>query len=370
MTQSGGRTSIVLVGAGHAHVEVIRAFGLRPPAGADVTIVTDRLRAPYSGMLPGCIAGDYGVDEIHIDVAALAARSGCQLVEAEAVGVDRAARLVLLKDRPPIPYGLLSINIGVVPDLDGIAGAEAHAVPVKPVASFLRRLAQAEATLADAGRARRIVVIGGGAAGIELAFAFRDRWPAAAITLVAGGGLAPALNGGIRRRASRALGEAGVAVVERDEATAVDADAVTLASGRSLEADAVFVSTAARPPSWLDGTGLPRAADGGIAVRPTLQVSDDPSVFAAGDCATMADHPRPRAGVLAVRQGPVLARNLAAACEGHRFEAYRPQSDVLTILRTGPERAIAGRGRWPAVEGAWVWRWKRWIDQRFMARYA
>ncbi len=359
---------ILLVGAGHAHVQVMLAFAMQPLPGARITIVTDRLESPYSGLLPACIAGDLPPETMHIDVARLARRTGCRLIHAEATGIDRRSQRLLLRERPSLPYDLVSFDVGITPDLSGIAGAAEHAVPVKPIAGFLRRVRETEASLGHPPE--RVAVIGGGAAGIELAFAFRDRWPAASVALVAGSGLAPTLGGSALRRLRRALTERTVTLIEGDPAKEIGPGTVRLASGRAAQADAIFVSTAAKPAAWLVATDLPKAANGGIAVRQTLQSLDDWRVFAAGDCATMVGDPRQRAGVFAVRQGPVLARNLRAAAEGTRLEAYRPQKDFLAILRTGRDSAIATRGWLPAVEGAWVRRWKDRIDLAFMERFA
>jgi selenide, water dikinase len=367
-------TDIVLVGAGHAHVQVMRFLGMNPQPGLRVTVITDRPLAPYSGMLPGCIAGDYTAEDIHIDINRLARDTGCRMILASATGIDRARKLVLLKDRPPIAYDLLSINTGITPDLSGITGAAEHAVPVKPIAGILGRLERAIEAVRNFPRPSRLAVIGGGAAGIELALALNDRNRGLArfpseITLVAGGGLAPSLNAGLQRRARRALAEAGISVIEGDRAATIEQGAVTLASGCRIANDVAFVSTSAKLPDWLAATDLAKAGNEGIGVRPTLQSVTDDAIFAAGDCATMEHDPRPRAGVFAVRQGPVLARNLLAAARGWRLSPYKPQRDFLTILRTGGGRAIAGRGRYLAVEGQWVWRWKDRIDRDFMAMF-
>ncbi len=367
-------TDIVLLGAGHAHVQVIRAFGMEPQSGVRLTVIVDRLLAPYSGMLPGCIAGDYTADEIHIDVLRLARQAGCRLIHASATGLDRTSKHVLFADRPPLAYDLLSINVGITPDLSQIKGASDHAVPVKPIAGILGRLERAEAAVRSLPRPASLAIIGGGAAGIELALALDQRnrklsrFPSQ-ITLIAGGGLAPSLNPGVQRRVRRALSAAGITVIESDRGVAIEPDAVILASGRLIVNDVAFVSTHARLPGWLSETDLEKAANGGIAVRSTLQSADDQAVFAAGDCATMLNDPRPRAGVFAVRQGPFLAHNLMAAARGERLKDYRPQRDFLTLLRIGEGTAIAGRGRYFSTEGAWVWRWKDRIDRAFMAMF-
>ncbi|MFM9975637.1 MAG: selenide, water dikinase SelD [Beijerinckiaceae bacterium] len=368
------KTDIVLVGAGHAHVQVLQAFGMASPSGLRLTIITDRLQAPYSGMLPGCIADDYTPDDIHIDIARLARATGTRLIHASATGIDRQNKRILLRNRPPIAYDIASFNIGITPDMASINGAAEHAVPVKPIAGILERLHRAEMAVRRFPRAARLAVIGGGAAGIELALALNDRNNALSqhgveITLIAGGGLAPLLNAGAQKRTARALAAAGITVIDRDRAVAIEPGAVICASGRRLAIDVPFVSTHAKLPEWLTRTDLPKAANGGIAIAQTLQVMGDDSLFAAGDCATMTEDPRPRAGVFAVRQGAVLGGNLLAAAHGAALKPYKPQKDYLSILRTGHGQAIASRGRFFAVEGQWVWRLKDRIDQAFMERF-
>ncbi|MGL4636411.1 MAG: selenide, water dikinase SelD [Beijerinckiaceae bacterium] len=368
-------TDIVLVGAGHANVQVLRFFGMNPVPGVRITIITDRLLAPYSGMLPGCIAGDYTSDEIHIDVGKLARDTGARLIHAAAVGLDRSKKQLLLKGRPPVAYDLLALNVGITPDLTEIAGAAERAVPVKPIAGLLGRLERAVSAVRQLPRPAKLAVIGGGAAGIELALALYDRnrkltTIPSEITLVAGGGLAASLNAGMKRRAATALARAGIAVVEGDRAIAVEPGAVVCQSGRRIPNDVAFVSTNARLPQWLAATDIPKAANGGLAIRQTLQLQDDDAVFAAGDCASITGFPRVRAGVFAVRQGPWLARNLMAAARGERLASYTPQKDYLTILRTAADSAIAGRGRFFAMEGKWIARWKDRIDRRFMEMFA
>jgi selenide, water dikinase len=368
------QTDIVLLGAGHANVQVLQAFGMSAHPGIRLTMIADQLQAPYSGMLPGCIAGDYSVDDIHIDIARLTRFVGARLIHARAEGLDVVNQRVLLHNRAPVAYDLLAINVGIIPDMAALAGAQDHAVPVKPIAGILDRLERAETAVRHFPRAARLTVIGGGPAGIELALALGERnrrlsRHGVEITLIAGGGLAPSLNKGARQRIANALAAAGIQVVEGDRAIALEAGMVLCQSGRRIMTDVPFVSTHARLPGWLIQSDLPKADNGGIALRKTLQVKGHDAIFAAGDCATMEDDPRPRAGVFAVRQGPVLARNLLAAAQHGKLGHYKPQTGYLSILRTGPGMAIASRGGFFVVEGKWVWRWKDRIDKAFMAMF-
>jgi selenide,water dikinase len=351
-------------------VFVLEAFARRPEPGLRLTLATKDRLTPYSGMLPGHMAGLYGREEMHIDLDRLARGSGAALIQGVAVGIDPDARRVRLGSGEVLTYDLLSIDVGIIPDLSGIKGAAEHALAVKPIGELL---AKWDRLLADAARPqgpRRIAIVGGGVAGICLAFATaaRFRTGGTEVALISAGP-SPEINAGMTRRVSDALRRHGIVLHAGDPAVAIDRQGVTLVNGDRIEADAVLVSTSAAPPSFLHGAALAKDERGFLAVGPTLQVLDRPGIFAAGDCATMVAHPRPRAGVFAVRQGPVLARNLRRALRGEALESYTPQRDHLVLIGTGDGCAIGGRGRWLSFEGRWAWRLKDWLDRRFMRRF-
>ncbi len=370
---------IVLIGGGHAHVGVIKSFAMMPEPGVELVLIAKELDAPYSGMLPGYVAGHYDLDECHIDLVRLAAFAGARLIHGEAVGIDRQSRRIAIANRPALAYDFASVDTGITPMLTDIEGAEAHAIAVKPVSTFAPRWQALEASALQHDGPRRIVVIGTGAAGFELILAIRHRLrteaPKHAISpnalsfaLIGSGDVLPTHNAGAQGHARRALADAGVEVITGSAATQVGPGFVQCANGRRIEADAVLITTKAQPPAWFAETGLATDKAGFLTVHPTLQSTNDPHIFAVGDCAAVVGYPREKAGVFAVRQGPPLTRNLRRIIRGEAPLPFKPQRHFLTLLSCGDHTAIAARGRFAAA-GHWAWRLKDHIDRDFMAKF-
>jgi len=365
--------SLVLVGGGHAHVHVLKAFRDRPEPGVRIVLVSRDARTPYSGMLPGLIAGHYRDDEAHVDLGRLAAACGAAFACGEMSGLDRARKRVTLRDAPPVPYDVLSLDTGSTPSL-AADGAGEHALPVKPVEAFLAGLDRFAATARAADRRLRVVVVGGGAGGTETAISLAERFRAALpggapdITLLARGRLLPRFNERARRRLRGALDRNGIAVAEGAEARRIEADRIVARDGRVFACDLAIWATWAGAPAWLKDTGLALDERGFVALEPTLRVLNDPSVFAAGDVASVLAHPREKAGVYAVRQGPPLAANLRRALRGEPLRPFTPQATALALIGTGGGRAVAAWGPF-ALEGRFVWRLKEAIDRRWIRSY-
>ena len=365
---------LVLVGGGHTHVHVLRSFGLKPMPGVRLTLIGRDVETPYSGMIPGFVAGHYTFDECHIDLAWLCASTGARLVRGEATGIDRASRQVLLKDGPAVSYDLLSIDVGSAPNLETIPGARQWATPVKPIAEFGRHwMAFLERMTSWLGPLN-VTVIGGGAGGVELALAIDHHLRRAAkgaqvqVTLTTMDEILAGQAAAARRRMRAIFQRRGLRLLEKAAAVRIERGAVQLESGKWLQADAVFVVTEASAAEWFATTGLPLDGRGFLAVADTLRSTGDERIFAVGDCATVLKHPRPKAGVFAVRQGPPLAENLRRVLLDKAPEPFVPQARYLSIIGTGDGRAVATRGSW-AVEGAWVWRWKDHVDRKWMRLY-
>ncbi len=363
---------LVLVGGGHAHVRVLKGFGMRPMRGVRVTLISRDVETPYSGMLPGYVAGHYSFEECHIDLGRLARFAAARLIRDEAIGLDRNEHFVRCRAHPPIRYDLLSIDIGSAPRTDDVPGAAEHTIAVKPIAHFARRW---EALLARAQEMPRLrlAVVGGGAGGIELALSAQYRLAgmcsgAVEVTLVTREALLPSHNRRVRRLFERILAERRVALLTDSEIVRVKPGVLICDDDRRIAFDEALWVTEAGAAPWLAETGLPLTSDGFITIDETLRSTGDPSIFATGDVATMIAHPREKAGVYAVRQGPPLAANLRRVLAGRRPRRAVPQRRGLALIGTGDAHAIASRGP-IAGYGASLWRLKDWIDRRWMRRY-
>ncbi len=373
-------SDLVLVGGGHSHVGVLERFARKPLPGVRLTLICSDTHTPYSGMLPGYIAGHYGYDEVHIDLRRLAEFAGARFCRDEVVGLDREKRRVLCRDRPPLAYDRLSINIGSMPALERVSGAAGIAVPVKPVRHFNARWQALLERVRRGGGAMTIAIVGAGAGGVELVLAMqyrlrgererlgRDPDAIACHLFSAGNDILPTHNAGVRRRFEALLAERGVVVHRAAEVIRVAPGELWTRSGEMLAADEIVWVTQASGAAWLRQTGLALDAGGFIAVHDSLQTTSDPLIFAAGDCAALIGARLEKAGVFAVRQGRPLAENLRRSLLAQPLRAWRPQRRWLALISTGDRHAIASRGAFHA-EGAWVWRWKDWIDRRFMARF-
>jgi selenide,water dikinase len=371
---------IVLVGGGHSHVVVLHSFAMRPLPGVRLTLICTDTDTPYSGMLPGYIAGHYGFDDVHIDLRQLAEFAGARYLRDEVIGIDRAERKVLCRERPPVSYDALSINIGSTPQLGGVPGAAEHAVPVKPIRRFNQRwLALFERVRSHAGPAT-IAVVGAGAAGVELTLAmqYRLRNELAALgrdpdqlhfhLFSAEAEILPTHNAAVRRAFESVLSARGVSVHRSAEVSQVTAGRLQVRGGASFDADEIVWVTQAGGAAWLQETGLALDDSGFIRIGETLQSETDPLIFAAGDCAAMTGYRLEKAGVFAVRMGMPLAENLRRSVTREELIHYRPQSRWLALISTGDRHAVASRG-WLFARGDWIWRWKDWIDRRFMRKF-
>jgi selenide,water dikinase len=368
------RRELVLVGGGHAHVQVLRRWAMEPLAGVRLTVVLDRAEALYSGMVPGFVAGDYGAAECEIDVVPLARRAGARVLLAAATELDARAQRIALSGRPAIPYDLASLDVGSTVRGLELPGVREHALATRPIREFVDRLdAALERALAQSP-VLRLLVVGAGAAGVELAFTvearLRARGARPEVALVTDADeLLRGAPASLRRRARAEAELRGIRVHAGARVARVAARAVVLESGSELACDLAIWATGAAPVPLIAASALPKDDAGFVRVRDTLQVEGHDTLFAVGDCASLASAPwMPKAGVYAVRQGPVLEGNLRRALSNEPLRRYTPQRDFLALLNAGDKRAI-GAKRGVAFGGASAWRLKDAIDRRFVRRF-
>lgn len=369
-----GTSRLVLVGVGHAHLEVLRRIGAERPPELDLTVVSLHERHHYSGMVPGYLAGIYEEHELSFDLERQSAEAGGRFLRARAVDLDPAEREVLLEDGDRLSYDLVSFNLGSLARGQRRADVAEHAYSVKP----MHRATELKRALAAASRPhprRHVAVVGGGAAGVEVACAaaaVSRRRPASfrSILVEAGETILEGYDSKARELALETLETHGVEVLLGREVVEVGESAITLDDGRQMSAGLTIWLTGAAAPPLFERSELPVDDDGFLLVDDSLRSVGDTRVLGAGDCVTMERHPQtPKAGVYAVRQGPVLWRNLLAIHEGSEsLPTYEPQEDFLSILNTCDGRAILS-WRFIASHSRWAWWLKDWIDRRFVARY-
>ena len=358
---------LVFVGGGHAHALVLLKWAMSPLAGARLTVIDPNPVAPYTGMLPGHIAGHYARDALEMNLVALARHTGARLILGRARGLDLHARQVMVEGRPPIGYDVLSLDIGITSDLPSLPGFAQHATAAKPLGHYSERWAAFVQDLQVGRSAPKIAIVGAGVAGVELALAMAHRLADVErrqITLIERGNALPHLGRAARNRLLSLLDQRGVRLMTNAQPAEIEADGIRLTTGERIASDFTLGAAGSRPQPWLQDTGLD-LTDGFVTVDPMLRSVSHPEVFASGDCAHMRQSPRVKAGVFAVRQAPFLTHNLRAALTGSVMRTYTPQRDYLKLISLGGRSALADKWGLP-LAGPWLWRVKDRIDAKFM----
>jgi len=365
----GTERRLVLVGGGHAHAEVLRQFGQQPLPDTRLVLVAPQSLAPYSGMVPGWLAGQYRFDQLCIDVAALARLAGAEHLTQAVTGLDAARRTLHLADGRSLAYDLLSLNIGATLHPPQVPPA-GRCLALRPLAELERAWSAlwADPWLVDDPEPLAVTMVGGGAAGVEVMLAvcatLRRRLPQRTLLprlVTRSQRLLPGMADGAARRVEAALAAAGVRVQ-------LGTDALQLLARPARAPGLLLWAAGAQPHAWPVDGGLAADEAGFVRVDAMLRSVSHPEVFAVGDAAAW-DPPLPKAGVFAVRQGPVLAANLRAALQGTALRPYRPQRRYLALLATADGAAVAAWGAHAAQGRAFGWLKDR-IDRDFLGRYS
>ena len=375
---------LVLVGGGHSHLSVLRSFGMKPMPGLAITLISRDIVTPYSGAMPAYLAQQIEHRDMHIDLRPLAQFASVRLIQAEVSSIDLERKLVSVKDRPDIPFDIISLNIGSRPDAELIKGADRHALAVKPIDDFLtgwNKLRKRAQRKLQNDEHFKLAIIGGGPASVELAFATQARLASELETSVsdlknleiqlftADSCLLKSHNSKTREFTASELARRNIETKSDCRIVEIKPGALITQDGESVEFDEAIFATGASIPEWPFECGLQRSEDGFIEVKATLQSSNFEFVFATGDAATIRGEERPKSGVYAVRQGKVLADNLRRYATGRPLRNYFPQRKALALMNLCDGRAIASRGDL-FFEGRSMWRLKHWIDSRFVEKFS
>ena len=362
---------LLLAGGGQTHALVLRELVRRRNTGVEVVVVTPSSQLRYSGMLPGWIAGHYAPEELTIQLAPLARAAGAKLIAAQVQRLDLANRIAFTDGGEAFDFDVLSIATGAVVDVDAISGAREHALLMRPFETFMSGCEHILQAAKAAHELFRLTVIGAGAAGVEIALAAAYRAhvtgsPMRVHLLTGGVPILPGHGNRARSLMHHTLAKSGVQVLDAI-ADRIEPDAVITQDGMRLITEATLIATGVSAAAWLRDTQLALDERGFIAVNSHLQSISHPSVFAAGDVASLTETPRPKSGVYAVRAARPLAANVIAATTGEPLSSFTPQNRALYLISTGPKHAIASWGQW-AFAGDWVWHWKDWIDRDYIAK--
>jgi len=360
---------LILVGGGHAHLSVLHTLATSR-SNIEVVLITPGTHQAYSGMLPGWMAGHYRLSDCQIDLRPLALAAGVKLVINHVTGMDANRRRVALSDGSHLNYDLLSLDVGGETDLSWLEALGKRLLPIKPMGVFVQRWSEMMTKVAKQNDFR-LVVVGGGAAGVEIAlaaqYAFNKCSYNATVTLIASErGVLPGHAPGVANRVRDLLKQRGI-TLHQAHAVGVE-DGVLLGNGNHLSADIVIAATGSIPPYWLKTSQLGLDEYGYISVDATHRSLSHHDVFAVGDVCARTDTVMARSGVHAVFAGSVVAHNLIASMTDGKFVRYLPRRRSLYLLATGPKHAVASWGAFSAA-GHWVWRWKNWIDRRFMNKH-
>ena len=369
---------LVLVGGGHSHAIALKQWGLNPLSDADLILISDVEKTPYSGMLPGHIAGFYSYEETHIDLVSLAKFAGAELIIDRAINIDTENNK-LVCEHCFLEFDYLSLDIGSTPQTISAPGANKYVIPAKPVPVFLEAWYKLKQdAVSQAQQPLSIVIVGGGAGGVELALNMQTclqgilpdqgKHTLEIHLIHRGKELLSSHNSWVSNKLEQIVRQRDIKLHLQQDVVEVLADQVICQSGLSIKSSHTFWVTQATAPNWIKESNLATDQQGFILVKDTLQSVSHPQIFAGGDIATMINYSRPKAGVFAVRQGQPLLNNWQAILTNQPLQNYKPQDKYLALIGTGDYKAIASWSTWGWRSQVFWWL-KDYIDRKFMNQF-
>jgi len=362
---------LVFVGGGHSHALVLREWAMNPLPGVRITLISPQAMTPYSGMLPGLIAGHYSFEQTHIDLVKLSLWANIRFIQDSVIAIDVETNTLELKNRPAIEFDVVSIDIGSTPNQQ-IEGSAEFATPVKPISDFYQRwnLIQEQVQL---NKIKSLSVVGGGAGSVEviMAIAFKLEQFNSSLQynlITSSDDILPTYNRSVINRVKQQLNKYNINIYTSTWVEKLSQGVLHCQNTDPILTDEVIWCTQAAGSPWLKQSQLECDDAGFMNVRQTLQSLHYDHIFAAGDIANMVANPRPKAGVYAVRQAKTLFQNLRAVLLNQSLVEYKPQDDFLSLLALGEKQATGSKSIF-SFSGAWVWRWKNSIDVKFMDQF-
>jgi selenide,water dikinase len=379
-------SDLVLLGGGHANIQVLKMLAMNPIGGLRITLISDQTHSPYSGMIPGYLAGYYSYEECHFDLRRICEELGQRFIKANIIGIDPQRKKIRLENRPEVGYDCASINVGIAPQsLENTSDeAAAKLIPLKPISRFIAHWDRLIADLkAYKGReSLQIAVVGAGASGVEISIILKmlidqHNWNAEVSLIHQHEYLVSAKDHSAQKKLAKTLKELNIKVFKNTQALKERENGLALKDEQGLiqtkDFYRVLTATQAAAPQWFKDSDLPVSPDGFVKVNKNLLVENEHDLFAAGDCIHFSPSPLKKAGVYAVRQGRVLEHNIRAFFTGKTaLKTFHPKKNVLSLITIGERKALVHqdsasmlRWMWPSL----LWTVKDGIDRRFMKRF-
>jgi selenide, water dikinase len=379
-------SDLVLLGGGHANIQVLKMLAMNPIGGLRITLISDQTHSPYSGMIPGFLAGYYSYEECHFDLRRLCEELGQRFIKAKIIGLDPQRKTVQLENRAEIRYDCAAINVGIQPrNIENISQEAAlKLIPLKPISRFITHWQRLISDLKayQGNESLELAIVGAGASGVEISIILKmlvdkNRWNAQVSLIHRHEFLVSAKDLDAQRRLSKTLEALDIKVFPNTEVLEVYENGLMLkdAKGqiRSEDFYRALIATQAAAPEWFKSSGLAVDQAGFVKVMGNLQVENADALFAAGDCIHFSPSPLKKAGVYAVRQGMVLEHNIRCFfTRESSLKTFHPKKHVLSLITIGERQALVHqddasilRWMWPSL----LWRVKDQIDRRFMRRF-
>ncbi|MGZ8236881.1 MAG: selenide, water dikinase SelD [Methylobacter sp.] len=379
-------SDLVLLGGGHANIQVLKMMAMNPIGGLRITLISDQTHSPYSGMVPGYLAGYYSYEECHFDLRRICEELGQRFIKAKIIGIDPQRKKIQLENRAEISYDCASINVGIEPKPIENSSQEptVKLIPLKPISRFIVHWDQLISDLKNyqGKEPLQLAMVGAGASGVEISIILKmlidqNRWNAQVSLIHRHEFLVSAKDLRAQRQLLKTLNELNIKVLQNTEVLEVHDNGLVLKSSQGHTHTEAFyralIATQASSPHWFKSSGLPVNQQGFLKVTEKLLVENEDALFAAGDCIHFSPSPLKKAGVYAVRQGMILEHNIRAFfTRKPSLKTFHPKKNVLSLITIGDRKALVHQDdfsmlRW--LSPSLLWTVKDGIDRRFMKRF-